>query len=170
MRGAPSLAWIALGLCAAFVVAAASAASSLAPPVLKLKGKAGTQAGAQGSSCVTGGGVSQCADTVQPHPTKVSVVRPGGRLTLVASGATLSGPSAAFGALGCEGSGRSTPIRRRHAAWWIVAPRRSGAYELQVFTNFRTHSLKGDTSVAFGVLVSRTKPRRVVPAAPYEVC
>ena len=55
-------------------------------------------------------------------------------------------------------------------AWRVTAPARPGAYDLLVFTRFKTETTKGDTSMAFGVVVSRTKVRRIVPAARYAVC
>jgi hypothetical protein len=41
---------------------------------------------------------------------------------------------------------------------------------LQAFTRLKAEATSGSTSVAFGILVSRTKPREIVPAAQYEVC
>jgi hypothetical protein len=138
--------------------------------VLSLKSIAGTQVGAQGSYCVGDESRNICADAAQPHPAKVTVVRPGGRLVLRTSGATLSDPSVAVVALDCEGFGRPRAIHKRNGVWQVRAPKRRGAYELQLFTRFRTERTSGDTSVGFGVLVSRSKARRIVPAAPYEVC
>jgi hypothetical protein len=149
---------------------AAAGGARLSPPTLSLKSAAGTQLGAQGSYCVGDSSQNICADGAQPHPSKVTVVRPGGRLVLKTFAATLSEPSVALVALGCEGFGRPRALHQRNGVWQVRAPRRRGAYELQVFARFRTEHTSGDTSVGFGVLVSRSKARRIVPAAPYEVC
>ena len=61
-------------------------------------------------------------------------------------------------------------MRFHNGASRVTAPARPGAYELQVLTRFETKTAKGDTSTAFGVVVSRTKVRRMVPAARYAVC
>jgi hypothetical protein len=39
-----------------------------------------------------------------------------------------------------------------------------------VFTRFETETTRGDTSTVFGLLVSRTKARRILPASQYAVC
>ncbi len=39
-----------------------------------------------------------------------------------------------------------------------------------MFARFQTETTSGDTSMAFGLLVSRTKARRIVPASQYAVC
>ena len=131
---------------------------------------AGLQTGAQGTYCVRDDRQNICADAVQPHPDKVSIVRPGGHLALRPSEGRLSSVSASFGALGCDGAGSPTRVRFHNGAWRVTAPARPGAYDLLVFTRFRTETTKGDTSMAFGVVVSRTKVRRIVPAARYAVC
>jgi hypothetical protein len=157
-------------IAALLVVGTAGAAATLQPPDLTLRSKAGVQAGVQGSYCVRDATQGICGDTGPPHPTRLNVVRPGGRLTLRVSEGTLSSPSASLGLLGCNGSLSTRAVARRNGVWQITAPARPGAYELLVFARFSTDTTSGDTSEGFGVLVSRSKARRIVPAAPYAVC
>ena len=152
------------------LVASATAAATLQPPTVALKTIAGTQTGAQGSYCVRDSTEGICGDTVQPHPTLASIVRPGGRLALRPSEGSLSSVSVSIGALGCNGIGAHRRVRFRNGVWQVTAPSRPGAYELQVFARFETETTRGDTSMAFGLLVSRTKARRIVPASQYAVC
>jgi hypothetical protein len=155
----------------AAVAGTAAAATSLEAPQLTLKSKAGTLTGKQGSGgCISSNTVIQCADGLQPHPDLVSVVRPGERLVVKTSAGTLWNPHVSIGALGCSGSGRSKALRHPNGVWQFTAPRRRGAYELLVSSRFDTDEAHGDTSVAFGVVVSRTKARRIVPASQYAVC
>ena len=135
-----------------------------------MKTFAGMQTGAQGSYCVRDSTEGMCADTIQPHPTLVSIVRPGGPLALRPSEGSLSSVSVSAGALGCNGIGAHRRVRLRNGVWQVTAPSRPGAYELQVFTRFETETTQGDTSTVFGLLVSRTKARRIVPASQYAVC
>ena len=92
------------------------------------------------------------------------------RLVVKTSAGTLWNPYVSIGALGCSGSGRSKALRHRNGVWQFTVPRRRGAYELLVSSRFDTDEVHGDTSVAFGVVVSRTKARRIVPASQYAVC
>jgi hypothetical protein len=131
---------------------------------------AGAQAGAQGSYCARDSTQGVCADTLQPHPSMISIVRPGGRLALRPSEGVLSSVSASVGALGCDGPGSPRRVRLRNGVWQVTAPARPGAFELRVFAQFETETTRGDTSMAFGVLVSRNKLRRIVPAGSYAVC
>ena len=162
-----------LGALVALALAGAGAAAAdtpLQPPDLTLWSKAGIQAGVQGSSCVRDQAQGVCRDSAPPHPTQLNVVRPGGNLVLRVSAGTLSGPSASLGLLACNGSMSKKAVRRRNGRWQITAPKRPGAYELFVFSRFTTDQTHGDTSEGFGLLVSRTKARRIVPAARYAVC
>jgi hypothetical protein len=157
-----------VGTLALGCVATAGAAATLQPPALSLKSKAGTQAGVQGSYCIRSETVTQCADSIGPHASVLAVVRPGERLVLGAN-AALNAPKASLGLVGC-GTGSSKPFHRHAGVWRLAAPKRPGAYEVGVSTSFTTETVRGDTSVAFGILVSRHKARRIVPAARYAVC
>jgi hypothetical protein len=152
------------------VMSAAAADTALQPPGLSIRSKAGVQQGVQGSYCIRDATQGICADTTQPHPNRVSVVRPGARIVLRVADGTLSDPSVAIGAFGCSGLGRSKPLRTSNGRWQIAVPRRPGAYELFVFARFATAETSGDTSAGFGVLVSRSKPRQILSADPYRVC
>jgi hypothetical protein len=154
-----------------FCVAAATAADEpLRPPDLSLRSFAGAQAGVQGSYCVRDSTQGVCGDTTQPLANVVSIVRPGGRLALRPSEGSLTSVSVSLGALRCNGTWRSLRVRLRNGVWQFSAPKRPGAYGLFVFARFTTEQTSGDTSAGFGLLVSRNKPRRIVPAGPYAVC
>jgi hypothetical protein len=160
-----------LALAAALLFAGAAAADSpLRPPVLSIASKAGIQDGVQGSYCIRDAAQGVCADSTQPHPTLVSVVRPGARLALRTSDGTLTKPTFSVGALGCSGTGPSRAVRLRGDVWRITAPARPGGYELLVSTRFTAAETHGDTMVGVGILVSRTKARRILPAKRFAVC
>jgi hypothetical protein len=162
--------YIAALLAVAALAGTAAAATSLEAPQLTLKSRAGTLTGKQGIGCISTDTLTQCADGIQQHPDLVAVVRPGERLVVKTSAGTLWSPNVAIGALGCSGWGRSKALPHRNGVWQLTAPRRRGAYELLVVSRFDTGETHGDTSVAFGVVVSRTKARRIVPASQYAVC
>jgi hypothetical protein len=131
---------------------------------------AGVQPGAQGSYCVRDSTQGVCGDTTQPHPSLVSIVRPGGRIAVRPSEGSLSSLSVSLGSLGCNGTWATLRVRLRNGVWQFTAPKRPGAYELFVFARFTTEQTTGDTSAGFGLLVSRTKARRIAPAGPFAVC
>ena len=123
------------------------------------------------------GGTGICADTLDLRPRRLSVVRPGEIVTVALPGATIvhrdptchprCEASAAVYRLG----GRKTVVARfrlsgERTRWPVEL--RPGAYELEVFVGlFRTtDGRSGDTKGSLGILVSRTQPRRIVPAAP----
>jgi hypothetical protein len=162
------LRYVIVAVAAAALVGTGAAATTLEAPQITLKAHAGILTGVQGSTCVSSATLTQCADSIGPHPQTVAIVRPGGRLVLRAE-ALLSGPSVSAGLLGC-GTGWRKHIRGQGGRWTLKAPRRPGAYELLLTTRFQTEATHGDTSVAFGVVVSRTKARRIVPASQYAVC
>ena len=160
-----------LALAAVLVIAgAAAAAAPLRPPQLSIVSKAGAQQGVQGSYCIRDAAQGLCADAIQPHPTLVSVVRPEARLALHTSEGALTNPTVSVGALGCNGSGAPRAVRMRGGVWRITAPARPGRYELLVFARFTTATAHGDTTVGVGVLVSRTKVRRILPSKSFTVC
>jgi hypothetical protein len=150
------------------VVGTAAAASSLQPPAFFLRSKAGIQQGNPGSYSFQTDTFAQFADAMPPHPERLAIVRPGEWLVLSAD-ADLNAPSATLGAVGC-GTGAWKQFRQRHGAWQVKAPQRPGAYEVGASTQFRTDEMSGNIEVTFGILVSRTKARALIPAAPYKLC
>jgi hypothetical protein len=162
--------YVLLGVAALGLAGAAGADTAPRPPDLSIRSNAGVQPGMQGSYCVRDSTQGVCADTTQPHPNLVSVVRPGARVVLRVADGTLSEPSVAVDALGCSGLGNSKPLRNRNGRWQIAVPTRPGAYELFVFARFATSETSGDTSAGFGVLVSRSKARRILPADRFRRC
>lgn len=152
----------------AVLAGTAAASSSLVPPPFFLRSKAGVQQGAQGSYSFQTDTFAQFADAMPPHADRLAVVRPREWLTLNADG-ELNAPSALLGAVGC-GTGPWKQFRMHHGAWQVRAPQRPGAYELGMSTQFRTDEMRGQTVVAFGILVSRTKARAIIPAASYKLC
>ena len=168
-------------LALALALALPAAARAQCPPPILLESRAGVQRAMQESYCVTKaddtGGVTLCADTLDLRPRRLSVVRPGEVVTIAVPGATIvhrdpschprCEASAAVYRLG----GRKTLVARfrlsgERTGWPVRL--RPGAYEVEVFVGlFRTmDGRSGSTSGSLGILVSRTRPRRVLPAPP----
>jgi hypothetical protein len=135
-----------------------------------MKTRAGALAGQQGSYCLSTDSESQCVDMLWPHPSAAAVVRPREWIVLRSSEGSLSSPTVAVGALGCDGSGGTVAIHKRSGLWRLRAPRRPGGYALVVSARFRTDAARGDTTAGFGIIVSRTKARAIVPASRHTVC
>ena len=163
----------------ALTLALPVAARAQRPPPILLESRAGVQRAVQESYCVSEvrdtGGTGVCADTPDLRPRRLSVVRPGEVVSIALPGATIvrrdptCHPRCAAGAAVFRLGRRKTLVGRFRLSGertrWLVRLR-PGAYEVEVFVGlFRTSDGRsGDTSGSLGILVSRTQPRRIVPA------
>jgi hypothetical protein len=170
---------LALLLPLTLALALPAAARAQRPPPILLESRAGVQRAVQESYCVSKveatGGTGLCADTPDLRPRRLSVVRPGEAVTIRVPGARIvrrdpaCHPRCEAGAAVFRLGRRKTPIARfrlegERTRWPVrLGP---GVYEVEVFVGlFRTSDGRsGDTSGSLGILVSRTEPRRIVPA------
>lgn len=148
------------------------------PPPVFLVSRAGSQRSVQESFCVhisydDGTGLGLCADTTDLEPRRLSVVRPGERITIRLRGAkTVEGEVAVY-PRGCEDRARwSFAITGRTTHWTVPRTiRRERRFELDLFAYFTTgDGRSGDTSNTLGLLVSRTRPRDVIRAGRSLAC
>jgi hypothetical protein len=155
--------------------AAVAASSSQRPPPIVLRSTAGRQRAVQGSFCVTGpvegGWVTLCADTIDPEPRWLSVVRPKERVTIRVRGATSARGVVVVHPRGCENRIARTFYIRRSTKRWVVQLE-PGRYELDVsISEFTTSDGRsGDTTAALGLLVSETRATDVIPANGSLAC
>jgi hypothetical protein len=182
------VAMLAVALCVAAGLASARPARGYAagsgasppqtPPRISLVSKAGAQRGVEGSYCVAvvtdEGGVVRCADGVDPEPRRLSVVRPRERVTIRLRGATEADGAVSVHPRGCEDLTRWRFKITGPITHWIVPrilrPKRR-FFELSLFAEFTmADGRTGDTSGALGLLISRTRPRDVIPAHDHLAC
>jgi hypothetical protein len=149
------------------------------PPTLLLESGAGSQEGVPGSSCVTGQGTGVCSDTAYQRPTQLSIVRPGGMITVSLEQARVVRAEGCGGGreqdcigsiqvhpLGCEKLVSYTiPLEPGKTTTWKVAVP-PGAYELETFAYFESDDgrTSGDASGSFGLYVDASRSLDVVPA------
>jgi len=150
------------------------------PPAIVLVSEAGKQVAVAGSSCVTytdpdtGEGSGVCSDSTWPHPTKVSVVRPGETVSVLLSGATVDEEgSVGVLPLGCEHDVLRTidlPAGKQSTAFPVDLD--PGAYELYVFARFKADDGRsGDASGSVGLLVDEDASVGIEPSpAPSSNC
>lgn len=147
-------------------------------PATVLSSRAGRQHGVQGSYCVSypvderdTGRVTQCVDAVPDlHPNRLSVVRPREVVMIAVREATMVTGGAAVFRLGCDDRAiRRFSLAERTTRWRVrLTP---GAYEIDVFVRFETaDGRSGDTSGLVGLVVSRTRERRIIPAPDSPGC
>jgi hypothetical protein len=152
-------------------------APELRPPPIVLVTEAGRQEAVQGSYCVTkvsasGQGEGVCADTGFPHPEKLSVVRPGERVTLEMAGASRAttgdcsprcASTVTVHPLGCGPERAVTSFELESATMPWVVDLEPGAYELAVFAYFEAEDgASGDTSGAIGLIVVPDRKQAVI--------
>jgi hypothetical protein len=143
------------------------------PPVVTLVSKSPPQRGVWGSFCVfmppdeEGSSVGLCADFADdPEPRRLSVVRPGERVTMLLRKTTSASGRVSVYARGCEDrpARRTFEIKGRRTSW--VVPRRSRPgrrFELALGFEFETvDGRRGDTEASLGMLVSKTRDRALV--------
>ena len=157
-----------LGLGVATSSSGPSEPARLRPPALELVSDAGTQRAVQGSYCVTGREVGECADFAIPLvPERANVVRPGEVVTIAVVGAEAVEVTASVRRAGCEQELLSVDLRPE-TRWTVeVEP---GAYELRLFTTFDAASTSGDVSGVLGLVVDPAAPLEVRPAGPRPAC
>jgi photosystem II stability/assembly factor-like uncharacterized protein len=154
------------------------ARSPQAPPPIFLVSEAGFQRAAQGSFCLTitnddGTGIGLCADTVDPEPRRLSIVRPGERVTIRLRGATFAAGRVSVHPRGCEDRVRWRFRLTGPTTRWTVPriSRPEKRFELDVSAVFRTaDGRSGDTWGTLGLLVSKTRARDVIPAGDSLAC
>ncbi len=147
----------------------------LKPPKILLVSAAGKQIAKQGSYCVvavdasTGENQGRCADSVWPHPGRVTVVQPGDGVAVVLSDAQVRNEgTVTVLPFGCEHTIVKTiqlnPGKQSTAFPVDLEP---GAYELQVFTRFKADDRRtGDVSGALGLVVAADAPPAIEPGPP----
>jgi RTX calcium-binding nonapeptide repeat (4 copies) len=148
------------------------------PPPVFLVSRAGSQRSVQESFCVhisydDGTGLGLCADTTDLEPRRLSVVRPGERITIRLRGATSAEGEVAVYPRGCEDRARwSFAITGRTTHWTVPRTiRREQRFELDLFADFTTgDGRQGDTSNTVGLLVSRARRREIIRAGTSLAC
>jgi hypothetical protein len=139
------------------------------PPKILLTSEAGIQVATPGGYCGPSNGAMICVDTTEPHPTEVSVVRPGGAVSIRLVGyRVLSGSEVAVKPYGCGQDALQT-FRLdpgREATTWEVSLE-PGEYELHVFARFAYgEALRGDVGGALGLRVDDSAAIAVKPGPP----
>jgi hypothetical protein len=149
--------------------------SPVKPPEIALVSAAGKQVAKQGSYCVisvdpsSGQSRGQCADSMWPHPDRVTVVHPGDGVSVVLSDAQVRKEgSVTVLPFGCEQTVvetiRLNPGEQSTAFAVDLEP---GAYELQVFARFKAGDrLSGDVSGGLGLVVAPDTPPAIEPGPP----
>lgn len=153
----------------AATVAAAASAVNVDPPPIVLASTAGRQTGVQESYCVRSAPmpskvrISVCADTPDLSPKRLSVVRPGEVVKILALRTKVRRGRVAIRRLGCERAVGGFKLDRARAWKVRLAP---GAYEIQVVARrFATRDGRtGDTRGTLGLLVDPLAPQTVVRA------
>jgi hypothetical protein len=144
------------------------------PPEIVLASAAGKQIALLGSYCVTATdestGQSQglCADSMWPHPKRVSVVHPGDSVSVVLSDANVrKDGSVTVLPLGCEHTVVKTiPLTPGQQSTAFAVDLDPGAYELQVFAPFKAAASSGDVSGALGLVVAPDAPATIDAGPP----
>jgi hypothetical protein len=139
------------------------------PPKIVLTSHAGIQMATLGSYCGPSNGAMMCADTPEPHPTEVSVVRPGEAVSIRLVGhRVLSGSQISVKPYGCAQDVLET-FRLdpgNEATTWEVSLE-PGEFELHVFARFAYgEALRGDVSGALGLRVDESAAIAVEPGPP----
>jgi hypothetical protein len=154
-----------------------SSGSEPKPPPIALVTDAGRQDAVQGSYCVTqvsesGESRGVCVDAGFVHPAELSIVAPGGSVTIEVSDATLSIPDASSGVsstvtvypLGCGPDRAVADFELESASMSWAVELEPGAYELGVFAYYETEDGKsGDTYGVLGLLVDPETGPPIVP-------
>ena len=149
--------------------------SSPKPPLIVLASAGGKQIATPGTYCITrvdpssGESQGQCADATWPHPDRVSVVHPGDGVSVLLSEAEVDKEgSVTVLPLGCEKTVVKTiPLDPGRPSTAFPVDLEPGAYELQVFANFKgDDGSTGDVSGGLGLVVATGQPQAIEPGPP----
>jgi len=139
------------------------------PPAIVLTSQAGIQVAARGSFCGPSNGAVLCVDTREPHPTELTVARPGETVSIrVVGRRVVGGSEVAVKPYGCGQEAVET-LRLEPGdeptAWEVdLAP---GAYELHVFARYAYGGAgRGDVSGALGLRVADGPTVAIEPGPP----
>ena len=147
------------------------------PPPIVMTSAAGRQEAAALGGCFREANGVRCMSGIGISPTdgsvvnEVSVVRPGERVAITVAGAGPTQRLLVIRPLGCSTRlVASVILEPADTAWRVDLP--PGAYEIGVgVASFTTKDARGSLEGALGVLVDRSRPLAIVPAAEHaQVC
>jgi hypothetical protein len=159
----------------AFMVASNAGATHVPqrPPVIVLDSGSPNQRAVWGTFCVTvppdpgkSVYVTLCADAADDsEPRRLSVVRPGERITIAFRKTKKVRGIVGVYKRGCEDEPPRATFKLRSAKTrWVVPREFRWRFELSIFARFETRDGRsGDTEAALGLFVSTTRERGLLP-------